>query len=174
MESLLTLPRPILEEEMGRRMKAINTVVAYSLFKEGKMCCLPHNKCSSKDPVTVQPTHRDINIQGMDTTESVSSADDQLVAVIQSVMKPISKDRSSKRKTKRPLFYFICLSQLDLDIVKRMYKFANHGDVMKYIKWKYLQHISTLSDIWCNVCDEQFACKMHLQRHAIDIYLTVT
>lgn len=174
MESLLTLPRPTLEEEMGRRTEAIDAVAAYSLFEEGETCRLPRDKRSSKDPVTVRPTHRDTSLQGTDATESVSSVDDQLVAAIRSVMKPISKDRSSKTKAKRPLFCFICLGQPELDIVKRTYKFASHGDVTKHIKRKHLRHISTPSDIRCNICDEQFSCKMHLQRHAIDIHSTVT
>jgi hypothetical protein len=174
MESLLTLPRPTLEEEMGRRTEAIDAVAAYSLFEEGETCRLQRDKRSSKDLVAIQPIHRDTSIEGTDATESVSSADDQLVAAIRSVMKPISKDRSSKAKAKRPLFCFICLGQPELDIVKRTYKFASHGDVTKHIKRKHLRHISTLSDIRCNICDEQFACKMHLQRHAIDIHSTVT
>jgi hypothetical protein len=173
-ESLLTLSRPTLKEEMGRRTEAINAVAAYSLFEEGKTCRLQRDKCSSKDLIAIQPIHRDTSIEGTDATKSVSSVDDQLVAAIQSVIKPISKDRSSKAKAKRLLFCFICLGQPELDIVKQTYKFASHGDVTKYIKWKHLQHISILSDIQYNICNEQFACKMHLQRHAIDIHLTVT
>jgi hypothetical protein len=41
MESLLTLPRPTLEEEMARRTEAIDAVAAYSLFEEGDTCRLP-------------------------------------------------------------------------------------------------------------------------------------
>jgi hypothetical protein len=171
MESLLTLPRPTLEEEMDRRTEAIDAVAAYSLFEEGETCRLPRNKRSSKDSITLEPTNEDRSVPEM--TESISSADGQLVAAIRSVMKPISEDRS-KVKVERPLFCFICLGQPELDIVKRTYKFASHGDVTKHIKRKHLRHISALSDIRCNVCNEQFSCKMHLQRHAIDIHSTVT
>ncbi|KAL2871273.1 uncharacterized protein BJX67DRAFT_219625 [Aspergillus lucknowensis] len=55
-----------------------------------------------------------------------------------------------------------------------MYKFSSPRDVTKHIKQKHLQHISELSDIRCNICDERFSCKMHLQQHAIDVHATVT
>jgi hypothetical protein len=73
MESLLTLPRPTLEEEMDRRTEAIDAVAAYSLFEEGETCRLPRNKCSSKDSITLEPTNEDRSVPEM--TESISSAD---------------------------------------------------------------------------------------------------
>ncbi|PLB49659.1 hypothetical protein P170DRAFT_356643, partial [Aspergillus steynii IBT 23096] len=75
---------------------------------------------------------------------------------------------------KRPLFCFICFSQQNLDIKKQAYRFSSYGDITKYIKRKYLCHISTQSEIKCDVCGEIFSCKMHLQRHAFDIHSTVT
>ncbi|KAH2023468.1 hypothetical protein KXV65_000697, partial [Aspergillus fumigatus] len=146
MESLLTLPRPTLEEEMDRRTEAIDAVAAYSLFEEGETCCLPRDKRSSKDPITVGPTDEDRGVPDTEMTESITSADGQLVAAIRSVMKPRSEDRS-KVKVERPLFCFICLGQSELDIVKRTYKFESHGDFTKHFKRKHLRHISTLSDI---------------------------
>ncbi|PLN74657.1 hypothetical protein BDW42DRAFT_189660 [Aspergillus taichungensis] len=167
-ESLLTLPRPTLEEEVARRTEAIDAVAAYALFEEGDTCRLPRDKRSPTKPVAAGPDHC---VKGeTQLTRPSSPTNDRLVSAIQSVM----KDKPSEKGIERPLFCFICLGQQDLDIGKQTHKFSSHGDVTKHIKRKHLRHISTQSDIRCNVCDEFFSCKMHLQRHAFDLHLTVT
>lgn len=167
-ESLLTLPHLTLEEEVARRTEAIDAVAAYALFEESDTCCLPRDKCSTTEPAA---TRQDYSVKGeMQLTQPSSPTNDRLVSAIQSVM----KDKPSEKGIERPLFCFICLGQQDLDIEKRTYKFSSHGDVTKHIKQKHLRHISTQSDIRCNVCDEIFLCKMHLQQHAFDMHLTVT
>ncbi|KAL4891366.1 hypothetical protein BDV59DRAFT_203545 [Aspergillus ambiguus] len=166
-ESLLTLPRETLEEEVARRTEAIDAVAAYALFEEGDTCRLPHDK-RSKEPAIAGPDE-DVEEEKQLGLPS-SPTDKRLVAAIQSVM----KDKSSEKNTERPLFCFICLGQQDLHVGKRTYKFSSHGDVTKHIKRKHLRHISTQYEIRCNVCDELFSCKMHLQRHAFDMHATVT
>ncbi|KAL6228990.1 hypothetical protein BDW75DRAFT_235532 [Aspergillus navahoensis] len=177
MESLLTLPRPTLEEEIARRTEAIDAVAAYSLFEEGDTCRLPRDKRSPRGGVAVVPAHQDGSVQDAKMTENNFFADDSLQAAIQSVMKDrstIHENKGARKKVERLLFCFICLGQPDLDIKKRTYKFSSPGDVTKHIKRKHLQYISVLSDISCNICDKRFSCKMHLQRHAIDVHATVT
>ncbi|KAL4888725.1 hypothetical protein BDV59DRAFT_187968 [Aspergillus ambiguus] len=39
------------------------------------------------------------------------------------------KDKPSEKDKKRPLFYFIYLGQLDLEVRKRPYKFSSYGDI---------------------------------------------
>lgn len=167
-ESLLTLPRPRLEEEVARRTEAIDAVATYALFEEGDTCRLPRDKRSPAEPAAAGP---DQVVKGeTQVARPSSTTDDRLVSAIQSVV----KEQPSEKGIKRPLFCFICLGQQDLDIGKRTYKFSSHGDVTKHIKRKYLRHISMQSEIRCNVCDELFSCKMHLQRHAFDKHATVT
>ncbi|KAL2783868.1 hypothetical protein BJX66DRAFT_317676 [Aspergillus keveii] len=177
MESLLTLPRPTIEEEMVRRTEAIDAVAAYSLFEEGDTCRLPRDKRSPRGCVAVVPVHQDESMQDAKMTENNFLADDPLQAAIRSVMRGRSstrEDKGSQKKVERPLFCFICLGQPDLAIKKRTYKFSSSGDFSKHIKRKHLRHISEPSDIRCNICDERFSHKMHLQRHAIDVHATVT
>ncbi|KAI2959645.1 hypothetical protein CBS147352_10781 [Aspergillus niger] len=167
-ESLLTLPRPTLEEEVARRTEAIDAVAAYALFEEGDTCRLPRDKRSTTEPAA---TGLGYGVKGeMQLSRLSSPTNDRLVSAIQSVM----KDKASEKGIERPLLCFICLGRQDLDIEKRTYKFSSHGDVTKHIKRKHLRHISTQSEIRCNVCDQIFSCKMHLQRHAFDMHSTVT
>jgi hypothetical protein len=165
-ESLLTLPRPTLEEEVARRTEAINAVATYALFEEGDTCRLPRDKHSSEEPIVTGLNHG----TEPQLTQPSSPTDEKLVIAIRSVM----KDERSEKILDRPLFCFICLGQQGLDIEKRTYKFSSHGDVTKHIKRKHLRHISTQTEIRCNVCDKLFSCKMHLQRHAFDMHATVT
>ncbi|THC92685.1 hypothetical protein EYZ11_007824 [Aspergillus tanneri] len=161
-------PLKCLEAEVARRTEAIDAVAAYALFEEGDTCRLPRDKRSSTEPAATGPDH---GVKGeTQLTRPSSPTNDGLVSAIQSVI----KDKPSKKGIGRPLFCFICLGQQDLDIGKRTYKFSSHGDVTKHIKRKHLRHISTQSEIRCNVCDELFSCKMHLQRHAFDMHATVT
>ncbi|KAJ6166764.1 hypothetical protein N7470_002211 [Penicillium chermesinum] len=153
-ESLLTLPRPTLEEEVARRTETIDAVAAYTLFEEEPSATGPDDDVKEE----------------MQLTRPSSPINNRLVSAVQSIM----KNKPSEKGIKRPLFCFICLGQQDLDFEKRTYKFSSHGDVTKHIKRKHLRHISTQSEIRCNVCDEIFSCKMHLQRHAFDMHSTVT
>lgn len=153
---------------MARLTEAIDAVAAYARFEEGDTCRLPRDKRSATEPAA---TGQDDDVKGeMQSTRPSSPTNDRLVSAIQSVLKAKPSDKGIER----PLFCFICLGQQDLNIGKRTYKFSSHGDVTKHIKLKHLRHISTQSDIRCNVCDKIFSCKMHLQRRAFDMHLTVT
>jgi hypothetical protein len=116
MESLLTLPRPTIEEEMVRRTEAIDAVAAYSLFEEGDTCRLPRDKRSPRGCVAVVPVHEDESMQDAKMTETNSLADDPLQAAIRSVI----RDRSSMRQeeysaNKKPAFGKLTFSY-DLEI----------------------------------------------------------
>lgn len=160
-KSLLTLPRPTIEEEMVRRTEAIDAVAAYCQFQEGDTCRLPRNKrvrnriAETKvcDDSPLEREAMEISFQPGTTFESA----------LQSVM-----------KDHRPLFCFICLGQPDLDFSQRVQKFSSHGDVTKHIKRKHLKNFVTSTIIACNVCNEKFTEVVHFQRHANDFHKTVT
>lgn len=100
-ESLLTLPRPTLEEEVARRTEAIDAVAAYALFEEGDTCRLPRDKRSAAEPSV---TRQDDVVKGeMQLTRPSSPTNDRLVSAIQSVM----KNKPSEKGIERPLFCFI-------------------------------------------------------------------
>lgn len=160
-KSLLTLPRPTIEEESVRRTEAIDSVAAYCQFQEGDTCRLPRNK-RSQDP----EKHAEIHDQGQLEKEVADSASEPET--------PLELALRSAMKDHRPLFCFICLGQRDLDLTKRAQKFASHGDVTKHIKRKHLKKMESSQTIACNICDEKFTEIMHFQRHAIDSHKTVT
>lgn len=66
------------------------------------------------------------------TTESKFQSDSLLETAFGSIM-----------KYHRPLFCFICLRQEELDMKKRVQQFALHGDVLKHIKRKHLQNLTS-------------------------------
>ncbi|KAJ6144084.1 hypothetical protein N7471_003537 [Penicillium samsonianum] len=160
-KSLLTLPRPTIEEEMARRTEAIDSVAAYCQFQEGDTCRLPRNK-RSEDP----GKHVEVHDQRQLENEVADSA--------RQPKTPFELALRSAMKDHRPLFCFICLGQRDLDPPKRAQKFASHGDVTKHIKRKHLKKVKPSETIACNICDETFSEIMHFQRHASDSHKTVT
>lgn len=161
MNSLLTLPRPTIEEEMVRRTEAIDSVAAYCQFQEGDTCRLPQNKRVENRVVEDKVAHEQYS--DTEETETNSQMGNPLDIALRSVM-----------KDHRPLFCFICLGQSDLDLAKRVQQFSSHGDVTKHIKRKHLQNIMSSTSIACHVCDEKFGEVMHFQRHATDSHSTVT
>ncbi|PGG95045.1 hypothetical protein AJ79_10301 [Helicocarpus griseus UAMH5409] len=88
-EALLTLPRETLQDEMLRRTEAIDAVAAYSLFKEGDTCRLPHNK---------RPTAQ--ALQRVKVEVHVPPPPSQREIALRAVM-----------KGHRPLYCFICLKK---------------------------------------------------------------
>ena len=172
-ESLLTLPRSTLEEEMSRRTDAIDAVAAYCLFEEGDTCRLPRDKRSAGECIVAKPEHS--TDEGSDNETPSFQADKLLESAIQSVMKD-GPNRNGKRTKadERPRICFICLGQPNLDLNKRVQRFATHGDVSKHIKRKHLRHSAMDSSRTCNLGGLQFLEIMHLQRHAIDVHSTVT
>lgn len=132
-ESLLTLPRPTLEEEMARRTEAIDAVAAFCLFEEGDTCRLLRDRRSPQSSVVVEPVHDDGSMQDADVTQPQSYAAEKLAMAMRSVT-----------MDKRPLFCFICLGQPTLDLDKRTQKFWSHGDVTKHIKRKHLQYLKAI------------------------------
>jgi hypothetical protein len=153
--SLLSLPRSTIEEEMLRRTEAINAVAEYSQFQEGDTCRLPREK---------RPKDSSENSQlKNETPDTIDQQECPLESAIRSAM-----------KDHRPLFCFICLGQPNLDVPKRTQKFASHGDVTKHIRVKHLKKIVSSNPIECKLCGEEFAEIMHLQRHASDFHSTVT
>lgn len=160
-ESLLTLPRPTIEEEMARRTEAIDAVAAYCQFQEGDTTRLPRNKRVAGR--VVKSKVPDTQHSGSEVMETNPQPEGPFETALRSVM-----------KDHRPLFCFICLGQRDLDITKRVQRFASHGDVTKHIKRKHLQNLVSSTMIACNVCDKKFAEVMHFQRHANDSHSTVT
>ena len=160
-KSLLTLPRPTIEEEMTRRTEAIDSVATYCQFQEGDSCRLPRNTRpagSSKNIRVIDPVPR-----GSKVMDSVCSPETPLELALRSA----TKDH-------RPLFCFICLGQGDLDLAKRVQRFSSHGDVTKHIKTKHLKKILSSETITCNICETEFKEVMHFQRHANDSHSTVT
>ncbi|KAJ5086714.1 hypothetical protein NUU61_008021 [Penicillium alfredii] len=160
-ESLFTLPRSTLEEEMDRRTEAVDAVSAYCQFQEGDTCRLPRSK--QLEDIFAEMEVLDNRLVESDAKESSPQPVTPLEDALQSVM-----------KDHRPRFCFICLGQPDLDIKKRIQRFSSHGDVTKHIKRKHLQNLASSTVLACNVCDKEFAEVMHFQRHADDSHSTVT
>lgn len=160
-KSLLTLPRPTIEEEMTRRTEAIDSVAAYCQFQEGDTCRLPRNKRQEDYGKHVE-------------THDKHQLENEVVDITCQPENPLELALRSAMKDHRPLYCFICLGQRDLDIAKRAQQFASHGDVTKHIKRKHLQNIVSSATIACNICDEKFTEVMHFQRHANDSHSTVT
>lgn len=157
-ESLFTLPRTTLEEEMGRRTDAIDAVAAYCLFEEGDTCRLPRNQRSAGEG-----TMADYDGESSQSDGPGSLADELLEEAIRSVM-----------KDERPRVCFICLGHPNLALGKRVRRFKTHGDVSKHIKRKHLRHSGADAAVACNLCGLKFPEVMHLQRHAYDAHSTVT
>lgn len=86
------------------------------------------------------------------------------------------QDRNGKatEADERPRIYFICLGQPNLDLNKRVKRLATHGDALKQIRRKCLRCSTRTTSLGCNLYDQKFSNVMYLQRHAIDVYLTVT
>ncbi|KAJ5938275.1 hypothetical protein N7466_001409 [Penicillium verhagenii] len=160
-KSLLTLPRPTIEEEITRRTEAIDSVAAYCEFQEGDSCRLPQNKRLEGSGENVKIL--DSCQRGSEVMDSACTPETPLELALRSA----TKDH-------RPLFCFICLGQRDLDLAKRVRRFSSHGDVTKHIKIKHLKKILSSETIACNICDEKFTEVMHFQRHANDSHSTVT
>ncbi|CAG8076758.1 unnamed protein product [Penicillium salamii] len=160
-KSLLTLPRPTIEEEMTRRTEAIDSVAAYCQFQEGDTCRLPRNKRSGG-------SRKNIEVHGQRQLES------EMVDSSCQRDTPLELALRSAMKDHRPLFCFICVGQPDLDPTKRAQQFASHGDVTKHIKIKHLKKMVSSQSIACNICDKTFTEIMHFQRHASDSHKTVT
>lgn len=160
-KSLLTLPRPTIEEEMTRRTEAIDSVAAYCQFQEGDTCRLPRNKRSGGSRKNIE-IHDQRQLES-ELVDSSCQRDTPLELALRSAM-----------KDHRPLFCFICVGQPDLDPTKRAQQFASHGDVTKHIKIKHLKKMVSSQSIACNICDKKFTEIMHFQRHASDSHKTVT
>lgn len=158
-ESLFTLLRTTLEEEMGRRADAVDAVAAYCLFEEGDTCRLPRNQRSAGERIMADYDGESSDSEGT----GCSPADEPLENAILSVM-----------KDERPRVCFICLGHPNLALDKRVRRFKTHGDVSKHIKRKHLRHSGADAAMACNLCGLQFPEIMHLQRHAIDAHSTVT
>ena len=160
-KSLLTLPRPTIEEEMTRRTEAIDSVAAYCQFQEGDTCRFGRNKRSGGSRKNVE-IHDQRPLES-EVVDSSCQRDTPFELALRSAM-----------KDHRPLFCFICLGQRDLDPTKRAQQFASHGDVTKHIKRKHLKKLNSSETIACNICDKKFTEIMHFQRHANDSHKTVT
>ncbi|KAH2975874.1 hypothetical protein KXV25_006790 [Aspergillus fumigatus] len=163
-ETIFTLPRSTLEDEMRRRTDAIDAIAAYCLFEEGVTCRLARDKRPTGQMVeATKPEGYDVKDQETNAAESCSQSDQLLEAAIRSVM-----------TERRPRVCFICVGQPNLDIKRRVKQFKEHGDLTKYIRRKHFKRAKMGDPFRCTVCGLQFTDKMHFQRHAIDIHSTVT
>ncbi|KAJ5253130.1 hypothetical protein N7489_003540 [Penicillium chrysogenum] len=151
-ESLLTLPRLTIEEEIARRTEAIDL--------EGDTYRLPRNK-RSEDPRKHVEVHDQRQLES-EVIDSTCQPETPLEIALRSAI-----------KDHRPLFCFICVGQPDLDPPKRAQKFASHGDVTKYIKRKYLKKVKPSEMIACNIYNKTFSEIIHFQRYASDSHKTV-
>ncbi|KAF2184253.1 hypothetical protein K469DRAFT_781538, partial [Zopfia rhizophila CBS 207.26] len=88
--------------------------------------------------------------------------------------KALEAAKVSVYKEKRPTICFICLGNGKLPIGQRIQSFYTSGDLSKHFKRMHLRRVEKEECIKCDLCQIFLENKMHLQRHAYDVYGTVS
>lgn len=144
-ELILSNPGTTIEEEMGRRNRAIRAVTLYCGTEEGGMSPIRADS-QSKNAASIVRSRPEPDEQAFESAK---------VSVF---------------KEKRPKICFLCLGNPELPLAKRIYSFSTPGDLSKHFGRKHLKHIKDSKQVSCNLCNVPLTDKMHLQRHAEDIH----
>lgn len=80
----------------------------------------------------------------------------------------------------RPRRCFLCtgaalsLEPNDPQLEELIHKFYTLGDLLKHFRRRHLNHLSHDASPRCGACDLDLTCKIHLQRHAMEVHSTVS
>jgi hypothetical protein len=152
---ILAPPGTTYEEEVCRRNNATNAVTAYCRFQEGQT-----NKREKRSTGLVKP-------KVITKIEAAEPVTDPTKQALEAAMVSVFKE-------KRPSRCFVCLGNKNLPLDKRVHCFSTSTDLSKHFRRRHLSQIKDGEKIGCEVCTISLEHKMHFQRHAIDIYGTVS
>lgn len=74
----------------------------------------------------------------------------------------------------RPKVCFACLGNDKLPTEMRTYSYYTSGDLSKHFKRKHLANFGEEKQVRCNLCQVDLDNKMHWQRHAYEVYASVS
>ncbi|KAH7111302.1 hypothetical protein B0J11DRAFT_543455 [Dendryphion nanum] len=77
-------------------------------------------------------------------------------------------------KEKGPTKCFVCLGDESLPAEQRLQSFSTSTDLSKHFKRRHLKYVGEAELFTCRLCLICLDGKMHVQRHAIEIYGTVS
>ncbi|KAF1936514.1 hypothetical protein EJ02DRAFT_83065 [Clathrospora elynae] len=147
--SVLSKPGTTIEEEMDRRNGAICAVTLYCGIEEGGM-----------NPIQIGGQSRNAAPPVKSQLECEEEALEAAKVLVY--------------KEKRPKVCFLCLGNKGLLLAQRIRPFGTPGNLSKHFEHKHLKHIESGKGLSCNLCKVPLLDKMHLQRHAQEIYGTVS
>jgi hypothetical protein len=147
-DAILTLPETSLENEIRRRIAAINATTIYCGIEEGPASRRSQRGHPLKDdspPVTK-------------TQES-----DILSQAIRSI-----------KAEKRPIICFVCLGNPSLTLRERVVSYATPGSLSRHFLRKHVSKLEEGEQIDCRICDIRLEHRQHLQNHAERFHGTVS
>ena len=148
-DAIMTLPATSLEDEVQRRITAINAVAAYRGVEEGRS----YGRLSEQVTQSVIPK-----------AKTPAQCDSR--AALKRAVKSVRTD-------KRPLLCFLCVGNPDLPICDRVKEYATVGSLSRH----FLSHVTKLKvgkKIDCKICDVSGMHRTLLQNHAERFHGTVT
>ena len=150
--AIMTLPGMSLEEEVQRRITAINAVTAYCGIEEGRSygrhVGISEEVTSSVTPETETPAQSDSG------------------SALRRAIESIQIDN-------RPLICFLCVGKPDLPMRDRVKKYATVGSLSRHFR-RHVTKLKMGKQIDCNICNVRGMHRMHLQNHAERFHGTVT
>lgn len=150
-DAIMTLPATSLEEEILRRITAINAVTAYCGVEEGRS----YGRQTGLSEVTST-----INTKA--ETPVQSNPGNALRCAIVSV-----------QTDTRPLICFLCVGNTDLPMCDRVKKYATVGSLSRHFR-RHVTKLKTDRKVDCKICNVRGMHRMHLQNHAERFHGTVT
>jgi hypothetical protein len=150
--AIITLPGTSLEEEVQRRITAINAVTAYCGAEEpryyGKNAGFSEGRTY---PITV------------DAEKPVKTdSDTALRHAIQSVL-----------TNKRPVLYFLCVGNTALAMCDRIREYLTAGSQSRHFLNRYVMRLTAGKQTNCNICDVKGIQRIDLLIHAETSHGTV-
>jgi Protein of unknown function (DUF3435) len=150
-DAIMTLPATSLEEEVQRRITAINAITTYCGVEEGR------SYGRQTELSDVRST--------MNTKAQIPAQSDTVNALRRAI--------ASVQADSRPLICFLCVGNPDLPMCDRVKKYATVGSLSRHFR-RHVTKLKMGKQIDCKVCDVRGMHRMHLQNHAERFHGTVT
>lgn len=151
-DAIMTLPETTLENEMQRRITAINAVTTYCGVEEGTSC---------------RSRRRGRPVRTLDITPKAK------VHVPVGPDTVIEEAKLSVRTQKRPQLCFLCVGNEGLPHRDRVKRYATVGSLSRHFR-RHVTKLKMDKQIDCKICNVRGMHGMHLQNHAERFHGTVT
>jgi hypothetical protein len=154
-DTVLTMPGTTTEEEYGRRIAAINAVVAVCDAEEGAPSRPHTTQKRSGDAAEPSPADLETKRQRPAASNAEHDAFSQAIALV-----------CVKSPEKRSTICFICLGNPMLPEIERLRMFKNSGSLSRHFVNKHIKPYSNDMQHECTICGEQLESKSALLNHA--------